>query len=285
MKAVFVFCEGNHDVTFVARSLGQVANATWVGEPIGKLPSPLGPKTDPSKPNDPIIKSVIARRYSNRSLDDLKLQGAAHAPPPAFEAIVKTNDTLYVLVRCHGDGAAESSIELLNDVAQFVAPVYGSDISRIAAAFLFDADDSLAQREARFAVEYQALLQDVVAPTHGQWVKGPHHVGLYVFHRQADKTGTLEELIAPFIETEWRDRWQGAESYLHSHAQATDPVSTKRSEWLKAQINVTGQFLFPGDPMSVVISKPKGSKPGLPDAHFVGAESRTLVGFLQGVPW
>lgn len=45
MKAVFVFCEGNHDVTFIVRSIGNVQkeNATWVGDPIGKLPSPLGP--------------------------------------------------------------------------------------------------------------------------------------------------------------------------------------------------------------------------------------------------
>lgn len=50
MKAVFVFCEGNHDVAFVVRSLGQVANATWVGEPIGKLPSPLGPIADLTNP-------------------------------------------------------------------------------------------------------------------------------------------------------------------------------------------------------------------------------------------
>lgn len=62
---------------------------------------------------------------------------------PVFEAIVKVNGTLYVLIRCHGDAA----IDLLSDVAALLNPVYGTDIKEIAAAFVFDADDSLPQRE------------------------------------------------------------------------------------------------------------------------------------------
>lgn len=285
MKAVLVFCEGNHDVTFVARSLGQVANAAWVGEPIRRLPSPLGPVPDLTNPSKPKLESLIAKRYSSRTLDDLRLQAAAHAPPPAFEAIVKTNDTLYVLIRCHGDGAAQSAIDLLADMNALLNPAFGTDVKEFAAAFLFDADESLSQREATFASEYASLLQGASAPKHGQWVKGTDRIGLYVFHDQTSQQGTLEELLAPLVAAQWGARWQGADTYLSSHAQQADPVRTKRAEWLKAQINVTGQFLFPGDPMSVVISKPKGTKPGLPDNHFIGTESQSLVRFLQGVPW
>ena len=285
MKAVFVFCEGNHDVTFAVRSLGQVARATWVGDPIGQLPSPLGPVPDPANPTRPKLESLIARRYSSRTLDDLRLQAAAHAPPPAFEAIVKTNDTIYVLIRCPGDSAARSAIDLLADVNAVLNPAFGTDVKEVAAAFLFDADASLPLRERKFAADYADILSGGSAPMHGKWVRGSHRVGLYVFHDRATQAGTLEELLAPLVEAEWSARWQGADSYLNSHVQATDPVKTNRSEWLKAQINVTGQFLFPGDPMSVVIGKPKGTKPGLPDAHFTGTESQDLVGFLQGVPW
>jgi hypothetical protein len=285
MKAVFVFCEGNHDVTFVVRSLGQVVKATWVGDPIGKLPSPLGSKADLANPAKPPVVGIIAKRYSNRTLDELGLQAAAHAPPPSFEAIVKQGDTIYVLVRCHGDGAAQSATEILTDVSTLLNPAFGTDIKEVAAAFIFDADESLSQREAAFSTKYATILGGVAAPTHGTWAKGSHRVGLYVFHDQTAQKGTLDELIAPFVEAEWKDRWQGADSYLNSHAQTTDPVKTKRSEWLKAQINVTGQFLFPGDPMSIVISKPKGGRPGLSDHHFAGSESKSLVAFLQAVPW
>ncbi|MCK4125262.1 hypothetical protein HFK83_23190 [Ralstonia pseudosolanacearum] len=285
MKAVFVFCEGNHDVTFIVRSLGQVLTATWVGDPIGKLPSPLGPVHDAANPTKPKLESFIAKRYSTRTLNDLRLQAAAHAPPPAFEAIVKSDDTLYVLIRCHGDGAAQAAIDLLADVNAMLNPAFGTDIKEIAAAFVFDADESLSQRELTFVAEYAALLSGLTPLTHGKWVKGAHPVGLYVFHDQTTKKGTLEEILAPLVASEWSARWNGAGVYLNSNAQVADPVSKKRSELLKAQINVTGQFLFPGDPMSVVIGRPKGAAPGLPDKHFIGTESQSLVQFLQGVPW
>jgi hypothetical protein len=280
MKAVFVFCEGNHDVTFVARSLGQVAGTTWVGDPIGKLPSPLGPMPDPANPNKPKLESLIARRYSNRTLDELKLKAATHARLPAFEAIMKTNDTIYVLIRCHGDGAEQSAIELVADMRAVLNPALGTDVKELATAFLFDADESLSERETAFAVKYAPLLKGVTAPKHGGWVKGSDRVGLYVFHDRTSKKGTLEELIAPLVAAEWKARWEGADAYLSAHALPADRVKAKRAEWLKAQINVTGQFLFPGDPMTQVISRD-----GLPKLHFDGQESKQLASFLQGVPW
>jgi hypothetical protein len=284
MKAVLVFCEGSHDVTFVVRSLGQVANAAWVGDSIGRLPSPFGPVPDPANPNKPKLESFIAKRYSNRNLGDLRLQAAAHAPLPAFEAIVEANGTLYVLIRCHGDGAAKAAIDLLADVSAVLNPAYGTDVKEIAAAFIFDADESLAYRESTFAAEYVALHGNT-PPTHGSWAKGAHRVGLYVFHDQASQKGTLEELIAPLVENEWGARWKAADDYLSQNVQQADPIKTKRSEWLKAQINVTGQFAFPGDPMSIVISRPRGGRPGLSDKHFSGTESQSIVSFLTGVPW
>ncbi|MEZ4296701.1 MAG: DUF3226 domain-containing protein [Polyangiaceae bacterium] len=282
MKAVFVFCEGNHDVAFVARSLGQVAGATWVDEPIGELPSPLGPIRDPANRNKPKVESLIARRYSNRTLDALKLREAAHAPPPAFDAIVKTTDTLYVLIRCHGDGAARSAIDLVADVNALLNPAFGADIKEIASAFLFDADASLAQRELRFASEYEPLLQGAPAPAHGTWIQGPPRVGLYVFHDQTTQRGTLEELLAPLVAAEWNARWQAADAYLTSHAEADDPVTVKPAERLKAQITVTGQVRTPGDPMTTVLFHRRW---GLPGAHFNGPDSRSLVQFLRGAPW
>jgi len=76
-----------------------------------------------------------------------------------------------------------------------------------------------------------------------------------------------------------------ADTYLSNYALSDDPVTIKQSERLKAQITVTGQFLFPGDPMSVVISKPGGSRSGLSDKQFLGAESQSLVNFLKSVQW
>jgi hypothetical protein len=173
-------------------------------------------------------------------------------------------------------------MELLADVTAVVAPAYGTDVKEIAAAFLFDADQSLPQREAAFAASYAALLQGGAAPKHSQWVKGAPHVGLYVFHDSAQQKGTLEELLAPLVEAEWTGRWQAADAFLTAHVAADEPVALKPAERLKAQITVTGQFRTPGDPMTTILSDRKW---GLPAARFSGAASQSLVTFLQGVPW
>ncbi|HSI97812.1 MAG TPA: DUF3226 domain-containing protein [Gaiellaceae bacterium] len=280
MKAVFVFCEGNHDVEFTARSLGKVASAQWVGKPIGSLPSPLGPVPDPSRPKDPKIKSVIALRYSARVLDDLSLRAVAHAPPPTFESVIQHGDTLYVLICCHGDAAADAAAELVSEFSALLDPAFGTDIKQLAAAFLFDADENVGKREQTFAAQYATMLSGSPAPTHGTWVKGSLPVGLYVFHDTTARQGTLEDVLGLLVSAEWNARWAAADTYLSAHMAPTDPVAKKPAEKLKAQINITGQFLLPGDPMSQVIGRK-----GLPAAHFNGPESRALVAFLQGVPW
>jgi hypothetical protein len=281
MKAVFVFCEGAHDVKFAARSLGGVATATWVGDPIKELPSPLGPIPDPDNPKRPKLKSLIAERYAERSLDEMSLQAASHAPPPAFEAIVRDGTTLFVLLRCAGDTAAASVMKLLSDMTAVLTPAFGTDVKQIAAAFLFDADASVATREALFEASYQPILGPAPGPKHGAWVLGKDFpVGLHVFHDAATQQGTLEEILAPLVELEWSTRWHAASAYLTSHAGVGDPVSKKPAERLKAQINITGQFVAPGDPMSEVIGRN-----GLSASHFDGAHSKALVAFLQGVPW
>lgn len=280
MKAVFVFCEGNHDVVFASRSLGHIIGAQWVGSPIGELPSPLGPVPDPSNPKHPKVQSVIASRYAGRVLDGLKLQEAAHAPIPTFESVVRHGETLYVLVRCQGDSSAEAAIQLVDDFTAVLDPAFGTDITELAAAFLFDADANLAAREGAFAADYAPLLQGSPAPAHAAWTKAAIPVGLYVFHDTTTKQGTLEDLLAPLVATEWNGRWQAADSYLTTHAIPADPVMKKPVERIKAQITITGQFVCPGDPMTQVIGRK-----WLPENHFAGAESRSLVSFLQGVPW
>lgn len=282
MKAVLVFCEGAHDVAFVTRSLGQVAGATWIDEPIGRLPSPFGPVPDPRDPNRPIVASFIARRYAGRALDGLQLRYAGQPPPPAFDAMVQVGDTLYVLVRCGGDTAAPAAIDLLTDLASQVNPAFGTDVTDLAAAFLFDADASVTDREASFAASYASLLAGGPAPRHGGWVQGEFRCGLYVFADAATQRGTLEELLAPLVAQEWSARWQAADQYLAAHARPTDPVSVKPAERLKAQITVTGQFRTPGDPMTTILSD---RRLGLPAGHFGGPASQALVTFLQGVPW
>lgn len=286
MRAVLVFCEGNHDIVFATRSLGALAGAQWLNQPISDLPSPFGPRHDPSKPHAPIVKSFIAERIRGRVIDGLKLMDAVHPPPPSFQALLHlpADNVVYALLKCGGDDAATATVALIEDLTTQLQ--FGVDVTEIAAAFLLDADaDGVAARETSFAADHTALLGGVAGPTHNSWVKGnlagaTVPSGLFVFHDPSTGTGTLEDVIAPMVSTEWPDRWSDAGNYLTAHQAPSDPVSRKPAESLKAQVCITGQFRFPGDPMTQVLRRD-----GLPGHHFRGAESQSLVDFLRAVPW
>jgi hypothetical protein len=286
MRAVLVFCEGNHDVAFVTRSLGALAEARWVSDPIGKLPAPLGTKPNPKHPGQATSQSVIARHYQRREMNDPGLTDAARAPVPVFDRVVESpsDDTLYVMMRCGSDRAAKPILGLLDDMQAVSAIV--SDLDGIAVAFVFDANGAgVDAREAAFHREYAALftIEQVQPLQHGQWDNGRHGpVGLFVFHDPNTRTGTLEDVLAPLVCKQWPKKWDAAGVYLDAHAEPTDRVRRGPADHQEARIGVTGQFMFPGGPMTEVV---QNREDGLSKERFTGPVSRALVDFLRGVRW
>ncbi len=285
MRAVLVFCEGNHDVAFVTRSLGALAEAQWVSHPIGKLPAPLGTKPNPKNPSQAASQSIIARHYQGREMSELGLSDAAHAPVPVFDRVVEIpDDTLYVMMRCGSDRAAKPILRLLDDMQAVMAVV--SDLDALAVAFVFDANGAgVGAREASFHRDYAALFaaERGQALRHGQWEKGRlGPVGLFVFHDPNTLTGTLEDVLAPLVREQWPRKWEAAGAYLDAHAEPTDRVLRSPADRQKARIGVTGQFMFPGGPMTEVV---QSREEGLSKQRFTGPVSRALVGFLRDVRW
>jgi hypothetical protein len=194
MRGVLVFCEGNHDVAFVSRSLGAlVEDAHFVKGPISGLPAPFGTKKNPKHPKQAASKSVIERRYLSRDMRDLELSDATHAPTPVFDRVVAlpADDTLYVIMRCGSDRAARPVLELLEDIRAVMAVVL--DLDALALAFVLDADDAgVGAREDGFSRDYAACLAPEQASPihHAQWGQGRDGpVGLFVFHDPGTGTG------------------------------------------------------------------------------------------------
>ena len=138
MKAVLVFCEGRHDVAFARRSLGAHAGCEWVGKAVRELPSPFG-RSKTAK------KGLIEARYERHALEELTVQEAAHPPLPCFDSVVENTaaDTLFVLIRTHGKDQSDHTLKLLDELVVTIAeePAGTFDVSRYAAAFLFDANE------------------------------------------------------------------------------------------------------------------------------------------------
>ena len=281
MKAVLVFCEGRHDVVFAQRSMGAHGGCVWVDKHLGELPSPFGPR-------GVAMKGLISRHFEQHALEDLTLRAAAHPPLPCFESIVENTatDTMFFMVRVHGQDRSEPVVELLTslDVTIGQEPSGMFDVSEYAAAFLFDANgEGVTATLAGFRTRYGAHFGDLSNLEHGGWVGDTTvPVGCFVFHKSThDQTGTIEDHLAPMVERAWPDRYAGAERFLEEKRHDGDKVSSNEAERLKAVITVTGQFDHPGDPMSIIIGRT-----GIPPAQFEESPmSAELAEFLTRTPW
>ena len=279
MKAVLVFCEGRHDIVFAQRSLGALAGCKLVDRPIEKLPSPFGA-------NSVARKGLVARRFERRDLGSLRLRSAAHPPLPAFESMIEDakRSVLFVMLRVHGSHN-NAVVELLGELDTVVAEAVGTwDVSRYAAAFLFDANSGGLQAALDgFRKSYGSHFGDLSRAGHGSWTNTETvPVGCFVFHRsEDDQTGTLEDHLAPMAEAAWPVRYASATKFVNENRNPSHAVSRSRAERLKAIITAAGQLDHPGDPLSQVI----GWK-GLPQAQYENSRtSRSLVNFLMSIPW
>jgi len=287
VKAVLVICEGRHDVVFVQRSLGAVAGCRWMKERIKELPSPFGTIPGTSE------KGLIARRIERgerdergeRGVDDLTLRSAEYPPLPQFHSPVfdESADIIFLPVRANGKTQVAAVIDLLEDVEASMG-VGGVDVSEYAVAFLFDADAiGLKETLATFRRQYGGYFGGLSDAGHSKWVAtATCPVGVFVFHRtEADETGTLEDHLAPMVESACPERYAGARGFIDDNRKPGDEVSRNDATRLKAVITSAGQFDHPGAPLSAMIARD-----GIPETQFAASPmSRALVDFLQGAPW
>ena len=280
MKAVLVFCEGRHDVVFAQRSLGAHGGCEWVDRPVGELPSPFGR-------GRAVAKGLIARRFERQALEDLRLRDAARPPLPCFDAVVESaaTETMFVLVRTHGQDQSGACLELLQDMQDtFVdQPADTFDVSEYATAFLFDANgEGVEAKVAGFRERYGAHFGDLSNLGHGGWLaETTVPVGCFVFHKSAQEpTGTIEDHLAPMAARAWPARFAEAGRFIDDNRDGDDNVSGSEAGRLKAIITVAGQFHHPGAPMSVIIGR------SLRRARFKASPvSAELAAFLTGAPW
>ena len=190
---------------------------------------------------------------------------------------------IFLLVRANGRDQVAAVIDLLEDVDASMG-VGGVAISEYAAAFLFDADMvGLTATLEEFREHYSGHFGDLSQAGHSRWVAtATCPLGVFVFHRTAgDETGTLEDHLAPMVESAWPDRYASARDFIDDNRQPCDEVSRSDARRLKAIVTSAGQFDHPGSPLSTMISRD-----GIPEEQFATSSmSRTLVVFLRGVPW
>ena len=280
MRAVLVFCEGSHDVTFTQRSLGAVVQCRWVEKPIRDLPSPFGVSRTVGKG---LIVSQLERVFG-----DLTLQGAAYPPLPSFEAIVEdtASKTMFVLIRTNG----KDQVDAVHNLLKYLYDTFDDtlvdtyDVGEYATAFLFDSNAvGMTATINDFRQRYNNHFGDLSGVDHGTWITTDvSPVGCFIFHRGTDdRTGTLEDHLAPMAEAEWPKRYAKAHSFIHDNTKDSDEVSRNDASQLKAVITAAGQFRVPGAGLTHVIGRGGLSKTAFEESSM----SRELVAFLMATPW
>ena len=277
MKAVLVFCEGTSDVVFVERSLGALGGYERLQSSIKDLPSPFG--ADKS-----LSRGLIATRLAERPFEDFALRASSYQPSPHFESAVQSvvKDRMFLLIRVGGKAQAKATLKLIQHVGALMSE--GEfDVTEHGAAFLFDANaEGVGATLEKFRKAYGTYFGGLVNTEHGQWTKtNSIPVGVYIFHKGAQETGTLEDHLEPMVKSAWPDRYANALRFIDDNRKSDDKASRNDATRLKAIITTAGQFRHPGNPLATMIARN-----GLPDVQFEeSAASQALVEFLEATPW
>lgn len=271
-----MFCEGTHDVVFVERSLGACNNCERLKRPIRKLPSPFGA-------NRTVPKGLIAQRIEDLGVDNIALYDS-YPPTPQFKSVVEgpKKDVIYVLIRAGSKDNARAVLRLV-EYTDALMDADEHEVTEHAVAFLFDADDAgVRETVSTFQRDYGSYYGDLDGVAHAQWLRTKTTpVGLYVFHADGKKIGTLENHVAPMVAAEWPDRYNAASAFIDQNSRSGHAVLRNEARRLKAVITAAGQFDHPGRPLGTVLAQN-----GLPVERY--RESRAandLVSFLLATPW
>ena len=277
MKAVLVFCEGDHDVVFVKRSLGACANCERMDDrPIRELPSPFGASRT-------VPKGLIAQRFDEFAVEDLALQ-EDYQPTPQFSSVVvdAANEVMFALIRAGGKDKAKPVLRLVAHVDALMDAAE-HDVTEHAVAFLFDANDmGLNATVSAFRSDYASYYGDLDGVAHARWLRTKAApVGLYVFHAEGKETGTLEHHTAPMVAEEWPERYDAASRFIDENSKPGHQVLGNEVQGLKAVITAAGQFDHPGRSLGAVLARR-----GLPvERYKASSAANDLVSFLLATPW
>ena len=140
-------------------------------------------------------------------------------------------DTMFFMVRAHGQDQIEAVVELLTslDVTISEEPAGTFDVSEYAAAFLYDANgEGVAATLEGFRNRYAGHFGDLSNLEHGRWVtETTIPVGCFVFHKTAQDTTGCRTWSRP---STGRGRHAASSTFRDFRCSATRPrISTAPS--------------------------------------------------------
>jgi hypothetical protein len=262
MKAVFVFCEGAHDVQFLGRALSACRDFVTIDK-VQELPAPL----------DGFLQARLAGEQTK--LNAISYARVNQISLPRLERVLKSADgsRVVMLFACEGEGQHKKIVELLESLEKSLkarfdsAPVAGQApkkrVEQWATVLCYDADDKgIDVRVSDIQRDYGRYFGDLAGLAESKWLdtpKGP--LACIVFHGLPGGLGTLEDIVTPMIRERLPEEMSASERFVEAtmwegclvRGKADPPAIATLTKRKKAALTVLAQFDHPSYALSVFI--------------------------------
>lgn len=241
----FILCEGPHDVAFLVKILKTVG---FIGssdqKALSEFPFP--------------INNYLKNQVGKINVEDLRFDQIRSAVVPSA-TLIKDNHHLFFYAT-GGDSRADLRQSILTDLVRFV-PELGEitgvkEDNVYSLVYFFDADTrGVDSRINSINSELEPVLGSRVFSVENRITS---HSGLqlaiYVFTGSDNKSGKLEDIILPLMESGNEKIFKDADTYLDDNQ---DKKRVKRNNFdrSKAKIGIAGQLQKSGSTNTVIIGQ------------------------------
>ena len=277
IKALMVFCEGQHDVAFVSKVMRNFFGFSRVSWKFSEYPSPFN--------------ELLRANVEKHAAQDLSLNNDRPFLPS--QVLAKDNDVA-LLFGCGGN-RADKVKDLLSDFLPLLtnAKIFPGDATSVTDSvhylFLYDADDRGANKIRQETVKTFTQVDEIVWLS--EWLVDEENPfaatsgdkAIYIWGKTPEQ-GTLEDLLHPLFErchptlfkqaSDATDQMFDCWKIDSSELAVAIPAISKRH---KAIITIMGQHKKPGGAMSVILDQAKMIKP---DDFKNSSEAKAFANFI-----
>lgn len=247
MKAVFVFCEGEHDIAFLSRVL--LASEEFIQDDsrLKDFPEP--------------IQKILINRFEERHVEKVEASKYSKMSPPVLWDALRPRDpnseVRFWFFCAFGQNQHKAVGKFIRQVKLSVKDAQERDsscpISSLAFAFLYDADEEGDDvKVAQWRVNYNETFVDEKPAAVAGWqandASAKIQMGLHILCGHGQTTGDLEDIVLPLMKAQSCRLYDEASAFVDTHWNS-DKTKKKR----KASITAAGQVHSPASSMAVIL--------------------------------
>lgn len=213
---ITVFCEGPHDVAFLTKILKADTFKSNDKLKIGEFPLPYS--------------HLLQTEAKKSNVNDLNLQELRNTIMPS--STLQKDDNFLFFYAMGGDTRKEKRQKLLRDLNSFI-PKSKSEFSTlpentvISVLYFFDADSrGVASRLIEVGKEINEIINEI---DENSFVENAYkislfqdklNVGVYIFYKQGEDTGKLEDILVPIMKVDNDKIFEDAEKFIDENHDA-----------------------------------------------------------------